>query len=172
MCFEICGLYVESICQRVEPNPLQLAFGQRRTFQTKDRGNWTQRTAPAPAAVFILGTGLSFSLGTASQSGDGFFGSGWKAGLKQANKCVDDECAGKGVDPLFHGLSYPVEGPPPPASAGTKVAFPPPALGVPQVAPEGLFCTGHTCRATSAESLRLRSASPRCADLEASGSAH
>lgn len=102
MCFEICGLYVESICQRVEPNPLQLVFGQRRMLQTKDRGNWTQRTVPASAGVFILGTGLSFSLGTASQSGDGFVGSGWKAGtivpmpgLKQASKCVDDVCAVK-----------------------------------------------------------------------------
>lgn len=86
----------------MEPNPLQLAFGQRRMFQTKDRGNWTQRTGPASAGVFILGTGLAFSLGTASQSGVGFFGSGWKAGtvvptpgLKQANKRVDDECAVK-----------------------------------------------------------------------------
>lgn len=102
MCFEICGLYVESICQRVEPNPLQLAFGQSRMFQTKDRGNWTHRTVPASAGVCILGTGLSFSLGTASQSGDGFVGSGWKAGtivpmpgLKQANKCVGDVCAMK-----------------------------------------------------------------------------
>lgn len=71
-----------------------------------------QRTVPALAGVFILGTSLSFSLGTASQSGDGFIGSGWKAGtivpttgLKQATKCVDDVCAVKGVDPLSHGLS-------------------------------------------------------------------
>lgn len=58
-----------------------------------------------------------------------------------------------------------MEGPPPPA--GSKVAFPPLALDVPQVAPEGLLGTGHACRATSAESLCLRSASPRCAALEA-----
>lgn len=82
--------------------PFTAGFWAEQDVPDKDRGNWTHRTVPASAGVFILGTGLSFSLGTASQSGDGFVGSGWKAGtivptpgLKPANKCVGDVCAVK-----------------------------------------------------------------------------
>lgn len=70
--------------------PLQLAFGQTRMFQTKNR---TLDAGSSP--WFHLRSGDSFTF----QPGDGFTGRGWEAGttllmagavdLNQASKCVD-----------------------------------------------------------------------------------